>query len=296
MKAQLPDSNTVTEVLPEKNKLPLQGLYLRQGFPQMAAQMQKALVLTTYLTDRNGVIAKANEQGHFQVPSETRNASDWRLSQELMAQADVIISGGDYLRRASAWGGSSQDILYQFEPGGEFEELGEWRLRSGYEKRSPDLAVVTHHLDFKIPQKVLGRGRRVAIFTTRRVAGSDEARALRASGAAVLGSGETGVDGRRMIDYLNDELGARVIVMVSGPNVLQVLLEARRLDFLFITEVQREIPFDGPSTVKTLLPSVNRVRDLKEFSLTHQYMQDHVATEDGSLVSQIFLRYDRRAL
>jgi hypothetical protein len=121
----MPDSNKVVELIPEKRELPLEGLYLSQGLAKMSAEMQRAAVLTTYLTDRNGVIAKADEQGHFRVPVETRNASDWRLSQELMAQADVIISGGDYIKSAAAPGQHHQDILHQFEAGGEFEELGE---------------------------------------------------------------------------------------------------------------------------------------------------------------------------
>jgi hypothetical protein len=289
----MPDSGNVAELIPLKRELPLDGLYLSQGLAKMSAEMQRALVLTTYLTDSNGVIAKADEQGHFRVPLETRNASDWRLSQELMAQADVLISGGDYLKRASALGKHPQDILNQFEAAGEFEELGEWRLRGGYEKRSPDLAVVTRKLDFKMPEQVIRGGRRAYVFTTYSMANSDRAKALTASGAAVVGSGETGVEGRRMIDYLADEVSARVIVMVTGPGVLQVLLAAKRLDLLYVTQVQREIRFDDPSSVKMLLSGGKKVQDLKDFRLTYQYLQENVITADGSLAAQLSLRYDR---
>ena len=286
------DSNMVAELWPERKELPLEGLYLSQGLARKSAEMQKPIVLSTYLTDRNGVVAKADEHGHFRVPLETRNASDWQLSQELMAQADVIISGGDYLKSASAPGKHPQDILHQFEGGGEFEELGEWRLRAGYRERSPDLAVVARHLDFQIPEELLNSGRRVAVFTTSGVARFEQARALTTSGVAVIGSGETGVDGKVMTDYLSDELGARVIVMATGPNVLQLLLAAKRLDLLYITQVQREIRFDDPATVKTLLPNGKAVDDIEEFYLTHRYSQNNVSTADGSLVSQMFLRYD----
>ncbi len=289
--SETPDSGKVTEILPEKKQLPLQGLYLDEGLAEMSAQMQRALVLTNFLTDRNGVIARTDEHHHFQVPPETRNVSDWRLSQELMAQADVIICGGSYLKRISRPGAHHQDILNQFEPGGEFEELGDWRLRAGYERRSPDLAVVTRHLDFKIPEGVLRGGRRVAIFTTDGVAKSE---ALVAEGAAVIGGGKLGVDGNRMIDYLRDEMRQRVIVMASGPRVLELLLQAGRLDILYLTQVQREIQFDDPSNVITLLPNGESVQDLKGFQLTHQYWQDRAVTGDGTSVSQSFLRYDRR--
>ncbi len=286
-------SETVTEVLPEERQLPLQGLYLSHDLADMAARMRKTLVVTTYLTDQNGVIAKADEDHHFQVPRETRNASDWRLSQELMAQADVLIVGGSYLKLLSTADSHPQDILYQFEPGGEFEDLGEWRMRAGYEKRSPDLAVISRHLDFQIPQKVLGSGRRMTIFTTDDTAISDEAKRLAVTGAAVMGAGKLGAEGDRMIDYLRDGMGARVIVMASGPRVFQLLLQARRLDLVYVTRVQRNIPFEDPSDVITLLPNGKKVQDLKEFKLTHQYVQERAVAGDGSSISQFFLRFDR---
>ncbi len=293
MTVQAPDSKTVTEILPEKRELPLRGLYLGQGLAGMAEQARRSLVVTTYQTDKNGVIARADEQRHFKVPAETRNDSDWRLSQELMAQADVLITGGDYLKRVSTTGGHPQDVLYQFEVGGGYADLGEWRLRAGYEKRSPDVAVVARHLDFTIPERLQRGGRQTAVFTTNRLAETDAAKALTASGAVVRGCGESGVDGGPMIDYLSHEMRAHVIVSTTGPGVLQLLLAAKRLDLLYITQVQREIPFDDPSSVKKLLPDNKRVEDLKDFRLTHQYVQDDVTTADGFHVSQHFLRYDK---
>lgn len=287
------DSQIVTEILPTRRKLPLEGLYLKQDLVSLTAQLHKALVLSTYITDIHGVIAKADDQGHFHVPAETRNDSDWRLSQELMAQADVLISAGDYMRRVSAPGSHPQDILFQFEPGGEFEDMGEWRLRAGYSTRSPHLAVVSRRLDFELPKRLLTGGRRTMVFTTHRMAETDQARALRRSGAAVLGTGDNGVDGRRMVEHLVEEAGARVLVMTSGPSILELLLAAGRLDLLYITEVQREIPHADPSTVKRLLPDGKRIEEHREFSLTHQYNQEHVVTADGSAVSQHFLRYDK---
>ena len=290
------DSEKVTQVLPEKKQLPLQGLYLGQGLAEMSVEIERTLVIADFLTDKNGVVAKEGEHHDFLVPTELKNTSDWRLFQELVAQADVIISGGAYLRSLVALGNGAQDILYQFEPGREFEKLGEWRLRAGYKKRSPDLAVVARDLDFEIPEAVLRSGRRIVICTTYATANSAQARALTAPGLAVIGSGDVGVDGNQLIDYLSDEMGYGVIMMASGPSVLNLLLEANRLDLLYVTAAQREIPFDDPSTVKTLLPDGKKAGDLKEFSITHQYLQENVVTEDGSLTSQLFLRYDSKSI
>jgi hypothetical protein len=188
----LPDSEKVTQVLPEEKRLPIEGLYLGQRLAAMSAKIGRTLVITNFLTDKNGVIAKADEHHHFRVPVELKNASDWRLFQELMAQADIIISGAAYIKRVTALGNQAEDILYQFEPGREIEKVGKWRLDAGYKKRSPDLAIVTCSLDFKIPQEVMSRGRRIVIFTTNGIANSAEARALTASAAAMKGLMVTG--------------------------------------------------------------------------------------------------------
>jgi riboflavin biosynthesis pyrimidine reductase len=289
-----PEFEKVTQVLPKKKQMPLEGLYLGQRLAEISRKIGRTLVITNFLTDRNGVIAKADEQHHFHVPVEIKNSSDWRLFQELMVQADIVICGAAYLERVSALGSRAEDILSQFEPGKEFERLGEWRLHAGYQKRSPDLAIVSRSLDFKIPGDVINSDRRIVIFTTYTIADSDKAKTLTTSRIIVIGSGEAGVDGNRMIDRLSNESGYRVIMMAAGPSVLELLLRANRLDIFYVTEAQREIPMDGPSTVKTILPVGKKVNELKEFRISHQYKQENVVTEDDSLITQFFLRYDRK--
>lgn len=291
---QLLDSQKITQVFPEKKQVLFEGLYLDQRLAEISAKIGRTLVIANFLTDRNGVIAKADEHHNFQVPLEIKNTSDWRLFQELMTQADVIISGTAYLKRFSTPGGNTEDILYQFESGGGFEKLGEWRLSAGYTRRSPDLAVVARSLDFKVPAEVMRSGRRIVIFTTYTLASSDQAKALTGLGVIVVGSGEAGVEGNRMIDYLSNGMGYRVIMMATGPSVLELLLEVKRLDLLYVTEAQLEIPFDDPSTLETILSEGRKVNELKEFSVIHQFLQENVVTENGSHISQLFLRYDRK--
>src|SRR6266498_3321389 len=253
----------INQVFPVKKQVPLEGLYLGQRLMDMAMEIDRSVVLTDFLTDKNGVIAKAGKDAHFQIPAELKNSSDWGLYQELMAQADVTISGGAYFKRLAANG--AQDILYQFEPGNGFEKLGQWRLNAGYKKRSPDLAIVSRHLDFELPKELIG-------------------------------SGEAGVDGSRMIATLANAMGYRVIMMVSGPHVLDLLLRAKRLDLFYVTQAQVEIPFDDPASVQTMLLEGKKLSELKEFRLAHQFIQENVVTEDASLISQSFLRYDRKDL
>ena len=288
------DELKVTQMLPVKKRVPLKGLYLDQRLLEMSNKIGKSVVLTDFLTDKNGVVAKADKPAHFQVPVELKNPFDWALFQELMAQAEIIISTGKYFKRLATPGAAVQDILYQFESGKEFEELGQWRLNAGYKKRSPNLAIVSQHLDFEIPEGLLRSDREIAVFTTHGMANSEKARVLHNAGVLVIGSGEAGVAGNSMITTLANGMGYRVMMMASGPSVLEILLAAKCLDLLYVTQAQLEITFDDPAMVKTMLSAGNQLDELKGFSLAHQYVQENVFTEDGSLISQLYLRYDRK--
>jgi len=283
---------TLNQVFPVKRQVPLEGLYLGERLMELAAEMGRSLVLTDYLTDKNGVIAKATKDGHFEIPAALKNSSDWGRYQELMAQADVIISSGSYFKRLA----TSQDVLYQFEPGNAFEKLGQWRLNAGFKKRSPDVAIVTRELDFEIPEKLIESGRRIFIFTPDAMAKSDKARSLSNGNIGIIGSGEGRVEGGRMIATLSNHMAYRVIMMVSGPHILDLLLKAERMDLIYVTQAQVNIPFEDPSTVQTILLGGKKVSDLKDFTLAHQFIQENVVTEDASLISQSFLRYDRKDL
>ena len=280
----------INQVFPVKRQVPLEGLYLDQRLMERAAEIGRSLVLTDFLTDKNGVIAKATKDGHFEIPTALKNSSDWGRYQELMAQAEVIISGGSYFKRLA----TSQDILYQFEPGNAFEKLGQWRLNAGYKKRSPDVAIVTRDLDFEIPEKLIQSGRRIIILTTDSIAKSDKAKSLTNINTVIIGSGEGRVEGGRMIATLAHDMGYRVIMMVSGPHILDLLLKAERMDLIYVTQAQVEIPFEDPATVQTILLGGKKVSDLKAFHLAHQFIQEIVVTEDASRISQSFLRYDRK--
>jgi riboflavin biosynthesis pyrimidine reductase len=280
----------INQVFPVKRQVPLEGLYLAQRLMDRSAQIGRSLVLTDFLTDQNGVIAKATQDGRFEIPVALKNSSDWGCYQELMAQADVIISGGSYFKRLE----TSQDILYQFEPGNAFENLGGWRLDAGYEKRSPDVAIVTRALDFEIPKKLIESGRRIVIFTIDSIAKSHKAKSLSNENTVIIGSGEREVEGGRMIATLANDLGCRVIMMASGPHILDLLLKAERMDLIYVTEAQVKIPSQDPSTVQTILLGGKKVSDLEDFHLAHQFIQENVVTEDASRISQSFLRYDRK--
>jgi riboflavin biosynthesis pyrimidine reductase len=282
----------VTQTFPIQRQAPLAGLYLAEHLAEVPSQTGHSLVFANFLTDRNGVIAAAGDMLNFKIPPEIKNPADWRLFQELMAQADVIISGAAYLKRAAVQGAGTQNVLSQFEAGGEFEHLGAWRLSQGRKTRSPDLAVVTHVLTIAIPDSAIENGRRLTIFAPRKEASSALAAELRAAGIEVIGGGEEGVDGAILSDSLSG-MGYQVIQMATGPRVLGLLLEAGRLDRLYITEAQLEIAASDPAAVQTVLPAGQSVHRLAGFHLFHDYLQEDVLADNGKHISQHFLRFDR---
>ena len=291
-----PHLEKVMQLLPQKKQLPLEGLYLDQGLIGLSNTIGRPLVIASYVTDLNGLVATRGPNGRWQVPSEIKNPCDWRLFQELLAQSDLAISGSSYIKRVVATGSHPQDILFQFQPGMEFEALGEWRLRMGFKKRSPDLAILTHRMDFSFPDSLLKGDRKIFVFTTDSMANTDKARMFRSQGIDVIGSGEQGVEGEKMVGYLQNGFDYHVMMLTTGPSVLDVLLRSKNLDLLYITQVQLEIPFESPASVCTILPSGLKVSQLEGFRLAHQFLQENVATDAGIQSSQLFLRYDREGI
>jgi len=131
----------------------------------------------------------------------------------------------------------------------------------------------------------------VSVFTTHAAAASSNSTRLRAAGVSVIGAGEKGVDGNILIDTLSG-MGYRVIQMATGPRVLGLLLAARRLDRLYITEAQVELPVSGPDAVRTVLPQGQDVHTLPGFRLAQSYHQEGVTSAGGMTISQDFLRFD----
>lgn len=102
----------------------VEGMYLDFDLQGLAKKIGRPLVIANYICDKNDVIARKGESGEFQVAPELKNASDWRLFQELTAQADAIITGAGYLKRYMALGERSQNVIDQFSEGGQFASLG----------------------------------------------------------------------------------------------------------------------------------------------------------------------------
>jgi riboflavin biosynthesis pyrimidine reductase len=211
------------------------------------------------------------------VPKNTSNELDWRLYQELAAQADLILSTGRYLRD---WAdGKAQEILQTDNP--KFKDLREWRVARGL-KPHPDIAIISGSLEFPIPKVLTAEGRKAIFFTT---ANPDKTRVkeIEEKAGPVYVAGRKRVTGKLLQRRIR-ELGYRTVYSSAGPQVLHLLLEGKVLDRLYLTSANRILggeEFDTILTGPLLKPTA-------DFRLNSLYYD--AAALDG--LGQLFACYE----
>ncbi len=224
----------ITQLYPlPTHERPLEGTYLAHELRQNRQISGKTFVYANFVTSLDGRIAIPDPDGSgMVVPDNVANPRDWRLFQELAAQADLIISTGRYLRD---WAdGKAQEILRVDDP--EFADLKEWRLAQGLSPR-PDIAIISGSLNFPVPDVLSAGGRKIFVFTT---ANADPQRVaeIESQAVPVFVAGETTVLGSQLVGRLS-ELGYQIVYSAAGPKVHHLLLEDGVLDRLYLTHANR---------------------------------------------------------
>jgi riboflavin biosynthesis pyrimidine reductase len=215
-------------------EIPFEGAYLAHNLRrQHAPQSGRAFVYANFIVSIDGRIAIPHPSGDgLMVPKDVANERDWRLFQELAAQADIIISSGRYLRD---WAdGRAQEILQVDDP--RFADLRAWRESRGLAPQ-PDIAIISGSLRFPIPDVLTAGGRKVVVFTTANP-DPDRVKEIEAQAGQVLVAGQTSVDGGEMVQGLT-ELGYQTVYSSAGPKVLHLLLAGGVLDRLYLTHANR---------------------------------------------------------
>jgi len=214
---------------PPQQECSLKGLYLGLNLCEQAGP-DGMLIYSNYIASVDGRISVRNEDsGEFIVPEAIANQRDWRLYQELAAQADVMLTSARYFRQLAQ--GTAQDLL----PVGsspEYADLSEWRRQQGM-KPQPDVVVISNSLD--IPPAALEKvqDRRVIIVTSEQ-ADDRQIHHLESMGQTVLIAGRQRVEGRQLRRLLTEQ-GFRTAYMIAGPEVHRTLIVDEVLDYLFLT-------------------------------------------------------------
>ena len=221
----------------------LEGLYLRHHLHQRGAA-DTPFVYTNFISSLDGRIGVAAPgRDTHQVPPAIANPRDWRLFQELGAQADLLITSARYFREYAI--GQAQDTL-PVGAGQKFDDLRRWRLDQGLSPQ-PDIAVISASLDIPVQALQAYPHRRLHLLTGAD-AEPERIRALEQAGMEIhyVGDGHQ-ADGARAVDALA-RAGYRSIYAIGGPHVLNTLLQAGRLDRLYLTFAGRILGGEDFST------------------------------------------------
>jgi len=221
------------------------GLYLAHRLDQRG-KPGHPFVYTNYVLSLDGRIAlKYPHSEHISIPPTITSDIDWRLYQELAAQADVLLTSGRYIRELAA--GKTQSC----PPIGEnFPDLIDWRLEQGMEAQ-PALVILSRSLDLPL-DKVLPTLKRTVYVATGPEADKRKLAAVAATGVPILLLGEKSeVDGCQLVEELGG-MGYRSIYAIAGPAILDTLLRANQVDRLYLTQVHTLL---GGQHYTTLLES-----------------------------------------
>jgi len=260
-------------------ELSLSGLYLSHNLRARSERDTQPYIYANFVTSLDGRIAVQRADGRgLEVPKQVANPRDWRLFQELAAQADLIISSGRYLRE---WAdGRAQEILQVDDP--RYQDLREWRVNQGLSPQ-PDIAIISGSLRFPIPDPLTAGGRKFVIFTIKGHP-QEQIEEIEARGGKVYVSGTRSVDGVRMAGMMA-ELGYRTVYSAAGPKIHHLLLRGKVLDRLYMTLTSRMLGGEGYASIV----EGGLFQPPADFRLSNVYY-DSTAL-DG--VGQLFLVYDR---
>lgn len=259
----------------------LEDLYLNEDLRGLSDILGRSIVSAGYVCDldHDGIATKS-EGGAYKG---LKNKLDWGIFQRLIAHADAIVTGADYLERVKSMGlENAQNVLNQFSEG-PFKFLGDWRESKGI-KRNPDIIVISRSLDVYVPPGLLEGGRKLTVFTTHSSSVSPKATDLRKLGVNVVDAGtadDAGVDGNKLYDYLNREMKYKVVEITTGPRVLEIFKGTGHLDVLYVDRVHKNIEAQ-PDNIVTIETSGKKLSEDEGLKKVRSINITGVELTDGS--------------
>lgn len=230
MHESLPVDTVVTRLFPPDGETcGLNGLYLSLRLHRLGSAV-RPFVYANFLSSLDGRIALEDDHNRQPyVPRDLTTPSDFRLFLELHAQADCLITHGGYLRALA-----ERRLGNILQVGGHAAgvDLPAWRLTQSLAPQ-PDIVIASSSLEFPDPAPFIQAGQRVWIATG---ASGDPARirGWRDAGYEVLQCGAGRVEAGPLTATLG-ALGYRSIYLIAGPEMLETMLRAGCLSWLFLT-------------------------------------------------------------
>ena len=237
---------TVLQLQPTlKQTVGLTGLYLDHQVHQLGAN-RKPFVYANFLTSIDGRIAVTNPVTRLSsTPSCLTSSEDFRLFQELQAQADCLITHSGYLRALA--NGQLGNIL-QVGLRDDAKDLSNWRMENNLSAQ-PDLVIASSSLDFTIPESLANHQQKVLIATDSK-ADPKRIQNWQQKGYSVTMNGDQMVDGGKLIAMLARR-GYQSIYLIAGPQMLASMIRNQKLQRLYLTTNHQIL---GGEEFHTLIP------------------------------------------
>ena len=223
----------------------LQGLYLGHQLHQLGTA-EHPFVYANFLSSIDGRIAITDPQtGLSATPDNLTSSEDFRLFQELQAQADCLITHGGYLRSLAK--GRLGNIL-QVGLRAEAKDLSAWRQQNGLAAQ-PDLVIASASLDFPMPESLANYQQQVLIATSTQ-ADPQRIRDWQQQGYQVVIAGDEMVDGGQLVELLSQR-GYKSLYLIAGPQMLATMIRNQKLQRLYLTTNHQLL---GSEHFHTLIP------------------------------------------
>ncbi|QBQ56076.1 RibD family protein [Nitrosococcus wardiae] len=275
-----PSRNKLLRLFPAPlEQVALEGLYLNQELHRLGTHSQP-FVYTNFIASLDGRISLEHPQKRTRiVPDNIANPRDWRLFQELAAQADALLTSGRYIRQLAQ--NVAQDILPVSEQP-EYADLIQWRQSQGLAPQ-PAIVVISASLNLPIPEILFNSNRSIYVATGSK-ADPLRVQELKEKGIQVIVAGKgLRVQGQALIAALGQE-GFTTLYAIAGPEVLKTLLTDQILNRLYLTHALRIL---GGESFDTLLEG-ERLNPAADFNLHSLYYD---ITNEGE-PSQMFTIYE----
>jgi riboflavin biosynthesis pyrimidine reductase len=251
----------------------LAGLHLSHDV-RSGIEAHSSFVFSGFISSIDGRIGTDGTVG---APPSLGNERDWRLFQELIVQADVVVVSGRYVRDVGR--GVARNIIPNATDGID-GDLVRYRVERGLSSQ-PAVAIVTRSGGFDTTV-ASGLSDEVIVAYGAEVSAEMLQSWTDAGLDAVLVGEDGDVEVSRLMAALT-ERGHRVVFSAAGPKVLAMLLPA--LDALYLTLGAQLL---GGQSYMTLLEG-DELRPSRGFTVETVYLDRH----GPSGTTQLFLEFRR---
>ncbi|CAH9017962.1 RibD family protein [Candidatus Nitrosacidococcus sp. I8] len=274
--------NQLIKIFPDfSESISLENLFLHQNLRKLGSNL-RPFVYANFITSLDGRISLVHSKTKAHVvPEAIGNKRDWRLFQELAAQADGILVSGRYMRQLAQ--NTAQDG-FPISTKSSYQDLIKWRVSQGLSPQ-PAIIIISSSLDFTLSEKLLDSDRSIYVAT-----GSDgnleKIQKLEEKGARIIiaGSGAQ-VKGQQLITMLG-QIGMKTIYMAAGSQVFHTLVKNNQIDRLYLTHALKLL---GGTDFDTLLTGKQLIIPT-EFKLHALYYDSKINENE---INQLFAIYDR---